>query len=73
MWLLSTFFCCFKKTKCFEMRKNRQLLFDEANKRLNQELNLHTLLNTVRRMDFIAELMNLKTHQKVLINKQRKY
>ena len=73
MWLLSTCLCCFKNMQCYKRRKDRQKLFDDANARLNKELNLHTLLNTMRQIDFITEVMNLKTHQKVLINKQRKY
>ena len=27
----------------------------------------------MRQIEFLTEVMNLKTHQKVLINKQRKY
>ena len=45
----------------------------EAKTRLNRELNLHTLLNTVRMTEFLADFLKIKTHQKVLINKQKKY
>ena len=34
---------------------------------------MHTLLNTIRLTDFIAEILHIKAYQKVLINKQRKY
>ena len=40
---------------------------------MNRELNLHTLLNTVRMTEFLADFLKIKTHQKVLINKQKKY
>ena len=73
MWVLSSCCCCFKNAKCYQRRKQRHQLFEDANKRLNKELNLHTLLNTVRLTDFLSELMHMKKHQKVLVNKQRKY
>ena len=68
-WLITSFFCCFRNMKCFKKRKDRQRLFNEASSRLNEELNLNTLLCTVRMTDFIAQVLHLKTHQKVLINK----
>ena len=36
-------------------------------------MNVHTLLNTVRLTDLLANLMRLQTHQKVLLNKQKKF
>ena len=62
-WLMTTFLsCCCKEREWYERRVNRQKLFQEASKKLNNELNVHTLLNTVRLTDFLASLMRLKTH-----------
>ena len=70
---LTCFCCCLRRSACYKKRVRRQKLYDEANERLASELSLHTLLRTVRLTDFIAELLELKTHQRVLINKQKKY
>ena len=37
------------------------------------ELSLHNLLSTMRLTDFIADLIQIKNYQKLLLNKGRKY
>jgi len=60
--ILTSLCCCLRQRQCYKKRVKRQKLFVDANERLAKELNLHTLLNTVRLTDFIAELLQLKAH-----------
>ena len=62
-WLMTSLLsCCCKQREWYQLRVDRQKMFEEANKKLNLELNLHNLLNTVRLTDFLARLMRLKTY-----------
>lgn len=69
-WLLTSCCCCCLKTSNHYRRyARRQKLYQEANQRLSKELNLYNLLHTVRMTDFIADILKLKTHQKLLVSK----
>lgn len=52
---------------------DRQKLFDDAQERFAREINVHTVLSTVRMTEFMASLMRLQVHHRILVNKQLKY
>lgn len=58
-WLASMLCLCCKNREWYKRRMDRQQLFNDAQKRLAREINLHTILNTVRMTDFMASLMRL--------------
>lgn len=73
-WLATLFCsCCCKNKEWYQRRLNRQKVFTAANKKLNKEIDLHTILNTGRLTNFIASLMNIQTHQRVLLNRQKQF
>ena len=72
-WLITSICCCFRGASCYRKYDRRQRLYQEASKRLGKELNLPNLLHTVRMTDFIADTLRFKTHQQLLIHKQKKF
>lgn len=73
-WLTGIFLClCCKNRAWYKRRMDKQKLFDDAQERLAREVNVHNVLSTVRMTEFMASLMRLQVHHRILVNKQLKY
>ena len=73
--LLTTLCCCqgCKRREFYKRRVERLARYEEVSSRLTREMSLHALLRTIRLTEFIAQVLDIKAYQWVLVNKQRKY